>query len=580
MASVYYSAKLRLTVRLDEFGNTSSLAAAPPKTTKNLNGVKDERAPLEVVDDPASPSGVKRYLLLPKGQTAAQPATSYQRSSDGYTFDVTVIPKSMSVGLNGIRSANTLKATFRLIDLPIDPRCVRACAVEAFLGAVPEERFVSGIEGSNKPQGPGTDGMPINALEDTYTDPSGQQRTNSRFLGWVDNWDIDWGEDGEAYVNIDCRDNTSLLIQQDMAYKLHLDMSKPIDEAVAIYLSHYPQFQGLSVQYIPGNVPVPILKPLLQGTAFRPQLGPVAAKAGGAEKKMSVWDYLTDVMGSIGHIIRVDGTVIILQLPRTLMTREAVRRGDDPFKGRTLSTGETIDYRRFIYGRNVKSQKITRKFATGVPQNIEVRAYNSENKTLLVERFPLPADRVKFVIPGNAQPDTKWTEIRVYGIKDKKTLKTVAQSYYESQGRNELSVQIITKDLWSYGGSAEDPDILDMREGDTFEVLVNRENVDEASTVTRMEKSLSTQEQNALFMQNLGMSKDFALAYAKAYTNAGFVTQFRLKGLNLDWTLDDGIDVTIHGVNYIEVRLDKKQAPGDEPSDFTSAPPPTRVNNQ
>jgi len=580
MATVYPSAKLRLIVRLDEFGNTSSLAEAPKKTTKNLNGVKDERAALQVVNDPAAPTGVKRYLLLPKGQTSAQPATAYQRSSDGYTFDVTVVPKTLSVGLNGIRSANTLKAQFRFIDLPIDPRVVRACAVEAFLGTVSERAFLAGIEGTNKPQGPGTDGLPINVLEDTYTDPMGQQRSNSRFLGWVDDWDIDWGEDGEAYVNISCRDNTSLMIQQDMAYNLHLDMSKPIDEAVALYLSHYPQFQGLSVQYVPGNVPIPILKPLLQGTAYRPRLGPVASKAGGAQHKMTVWDYLTDIMGAIGHIIRVDGTIIILQLPRTLMTRSAVRRPEDPFKGRTLTTGETFDYRRFIYGKNVQSQKISRKFATGTPQNIEVRAYNTDNKTLLVERFPLPADRIKYVIPGNAQPDTKWQEIRVYGIKDKATLKTVAQSYYESQGRNELTVQITTKDLWTYGGSNDDPDILDMREGDTFEVLVSRENVDEASTVTKVENSLSKQEQNALFMQNLGMSKDFAAAYAKAYTNAGFITQFRLKSLNLDWNIDDGIGVTVHGVNYVEVRLDKKQAPGDEPADFTSAPPPTHVNNQ
>jgi hypothetical protein len=574
-----HSVKIRLTIRLDEFGNASRLAAAPPKTTKNLNGVKDLRAPLEPVQDPAAPAGFKRYLLLPKGQTAAQAATGYQQSSDGLTFDVTVVPQSMEVSLNGIRTANTMKASFRYIDLPIDPRLVRGCAVEAFLGTRSEADFVAGIEGRRRTEA--DLGVPLDVLEDTYVDAEGRQRTNSRFLGWVDDWKMSWTEDGEAMIDIECRDNTQLMIEQDMAHKLVLDMSKPIDEAVALYLSHYPQMQGLSVQYLPAGNPPPVLKKVLQKAAFRPQLGPPPSKAGGATHKMSVWDYLTDVMGSIGHIIRVDGTVVILQLPRTLMTKQAVRRFEDPFQGRTLATGEVFDYRRFIYGRNEQSLTMSRKFAKGAPANVEIRCFNGENKTLLVERFPLPADRAKFVIPGNAQPDQKWEVIRVYGINDKKTLKATAQSYYESQGRNELDVEIRTKNLASYGGGNDDPDILDMREGDTFEALVSRAEVDEAGSVNRLEGTMTTQQQNEVFMRDLGMSREFAAAYARAYVDAGFLTQFRLKELTLTWTADEGIDVTVHGVNYIEVRLDKTLGEDEPPADaFRSNVPPTRINSQ
>lgn len=575
------SAKLRLIIRLDEFGDAAAIADTPTKTTKNLNGVKDPRSALTVVNDPAAPANERRFLLLPQGQTEAQPATSYQRSSDGLTFDVTIVPKTMQIGLNGIRTANTIKAQFRFIDLPIDPRLARSIALEAFAGDVSFAEFSQGLNGKFRPNNGGSeDGLPISVINDTYIDDQGRQRTNSRFLGWVDEFEIEWDEQGEGMVSINGRDNTSLLIEQEMAFKLTLDMSKPIDEAVALFLSHYPQMQGLTVQYIPGGVEVPILKNVLANTAYRPQLGPHASSATGATHKMAIWDYLTDVMGSIGHIIRVDGTNIIIQLPRTLMTRTAVRRGDDPFQGRTLSNGESFDYRRFIYGRNTKAQRITRKFAKGIPQNIEVRSYIGGGKSLLVERFPLPGDRIKHVIPGNSQPDQKWEEIRVYGITDKKTLKTVAQSYYESQGRNELAIEIRTKDLWSYGGTDRDTDILDMKEGDTFELLTNRESLDESSTINKLETTQTSQSRSELFMQSLGMSADFAKAYAKAYNDAGFLTQFRLKSLEINWDMDEGIDLVVHGVNYIEVRLDKSQAPGDEPSDFTSNQPPTKINGQ
>jgi hypothetical protein len=584
----YYSAKLRITLRLEEFGQGSALAAVPPKTTKNLNGVKDQRAPLTPIRDPLAPEGVTRYLLQAAGQTAAQPATSYQRSADGFTYDVTIVPTQMTVSQNGVRTADTFTASFRYIDLPIDPRLVRSAAVECFLGTVNEEDFVAGIQGRTRPPDGSGNGLPLNVLEDTYVDSSGQQRTNSRFQGWVDEWKINWGEsNSESVIEISGRDNTQLLIEQQASPKMTLDMSKPIDEAVALLLSHYPQMQGMSVQYLPTGLTPPILKTVLHGTAHRPKLGPQPAKAGGAAHKLSIWDYLTDVMGSIGHIIRIEGTTVILQLPRTLMTKNAARRPDDPFQGRTLSTGEAFDYRRLIYGKHLKSMNMVRKYAKGAPANIEVRCYVGEKKTTLVERFPEKADRAKFVIPGDAQPDTKWTVVRISGIGDKKTLKAVAQSYYESQNRNELQVEAQTLDLGSWGGGNDDPDLLDMRAGDTFEVLVNREHQDEASSITNAEDSLTSRQRNEAFMRNLGMSNEFAAAYAKAYTDAGFITQFRLKQMTMNWSIDSdegGISLSIIGVNYIEVRLDKSQPDGEEPgtapTDFTSNVPRTSVNKQ
>jgi hypothetical protein len=354
-------------------------------------------------------------------------------------------------------------------------------------------------------------------------------------------------------------------------------MSKPIDEAVAIMLSHYRTMSGLSIEYAPSPLlppdKIPVLKDVLQTTAYRPQLGPQPAKGGGtsgASQKLSVLDYLTDICGSIGHSIRVQGTAVIIQRVRSLMTNQSAARADDPFKGRSVN-GSSYVYRRFIFGRNIKELKLSRNFAKTKPTNVEVRCYDSVNKTVLVARFPLPNDRQSFALPGNAQTEQKWTVIRVSGIKDKTILRGVAQSYYENIGRNELMVEVKTQNLASFGGGSTDPDILDMVFGDTFELLVNQEEA-EVSTLTKIEKALLSQPQGAKLLRKLGFTEEFAAAYAKAHTNANFLTLFRMKQMRATWGTDSGISLNLTGVNYITVRADKSLPEGEEPSNTVMPP--------
>jgi hypothetical protein len=575
--SYYPGAKIRLTIRLDEFG-ASRLKPAPSKTTKNLNGIRDPRGALQAVLDPGAPQGVTRYLIVEQGATQAQAATNQARSSDGLTFDVTVIPKDMTWDQNGIRTADTLSATIKFIDCPIDPRCARSVAVEAFIGTVSDNEFAAGIEGKVRTgiaaQGQGDS---LNLIPDTYLDANRNQRTNSRFIGWVDKWDVEWEDEAEPIIRIDCRDNTQLFIEQQAPPRLVLDMNAPIDKAIAVYLSHFPQMQGLAVQYLPTTDQPPVLAGTLLNTAYRPNLGPHLSKSGGNDK-LSVWDYLTDICGSIGHLIRVQGTTIIVQRPRAVTPGLPEPRVDDPFQGRTLSTGEELTYRRFLYGGNVKSMKISRNYAKQTPTNIEIRCYDTEHKTLLVERFPLPADQQMYAIPGDAQPDQKCLVKAVYGIKDRKVLQAIAQAYYEQLSRSELQCEVKTRNLSSYGGGNLDPDILDMQAGDTYELLVNRSS-DEVSTLTSIEKALTVQQKNAVFMQTLGFASDFANAYAKSYTDAGFRSQWRTKNMKVVWGTETGIDITVTGANYIEVRADQYLPAGQEPSTQDPTNPQMNANN-
>lgn len=566
--SYYPGWKLRLVVRLDEFDNPSRLKAAPVTTTKNLNGVQDIRSPLEAVVDKDAPAGVHRYVLQVKGGSTIVGSPQDQiRSDDGRTFEVVCVPEAMSVKLNGIRTADQLSATIRFIDCPLDPRVIRACAVEAYVGTFSAEEYGGNALGMNGDQ--------LKLIPDTYLNGT-TQRTNSRFLGWVDKWSVHWSDTGEPTIQLECTDNTRQLLEVECPPNLMFDMKKPIDEAIALYLAHFPRYQGLTVEFQPAGEDPPILEKVLQGTSYRPNLGPYPSKGGGHAGSMKIWDMLTDMCGQVAMSVRVEGTKIIVQNPRSFMKSP---RSSDPFQGRTLSSGEQLVNRRFIYGRNVKTMKISRDFPKGMPKNIEVRCYDAENKKLLVGRFPLPGDRALYALPGNLQTDQHWHVVRVQGIKDEKVLRQIAQSTYEQLGRNELSVEIDTKNMASFGGGNLDPDILDMVAGDTFDLLTSRDDY-YADTTSQVEKMLSTLANNERFMKQLGFSSEFAAAYAKAYTDANFLNEYKVKNLTITCNSQQGIDLKIHGVNYIGVRADKFLLGGEEPANPTGKATAQKVKGQ
>ena len=566
--SYYPRCTIRLILRFDEFGGSNSTSSPlrtaaqllnKSVTTKNLNGVAPMRSPLTAQLDPTAPAGVTRYILVNPTSSAPGGPQDQTQSVDKLTWDVTVIPKSASWGQNGVKDANTLDCVIKYIDCPIDPRLVRAVAIEMYLGCIAEDDAVA--------QAQKTAANDAAIIPTNFTGPLGETRSNLRFQGWVNDWTVEFG-DGEPTITLKCQDNSQMLHNQEQPPRLVLDMKKPLDEAMADYLANFVQFAGLSVEYRPSTDTPPTLNTVLSGTAFRPNLGPPMSKGGGATSgsKQSVWDYLTDIVGSISHNIRMDGTTVIIQKVRSLMASDAgssAARPDDPFKGRSVD-GVSFAYRRFLYGRNLLSMKLARNYTKKQVSNIEVRSYVTERKLTLVGRFPTPAQRQIYALPGNVT-DQKWTVVKVSGITDQNMLNAIAQDYYESLGRQEMSVQLKTKNMGSFGGDNTDPDILDMKVGDTFELLVNRD-LDNVNDLTRIETALTAAGQNAALMTALGFSPGFASAYAQAYTNADFLTLYKLKGMKVEWECDQGVSLDIDGINYVEVRANQSLKPGQETS--------------
>lgn len=562
----YPSWKVNLSVRLEEYNDKDVPRNAPAKPSTLRKGTGDKGSPLKLEQITDPDTGAKRWRLTPvSGKASGGNPQRASASTDGFSHDIVgVVPKEVQLGMNGARQADTLNITIRYIDLPIDPRCVRACAVEFFLGTVSADEFERGCAGMTR-SFVFRDKMlvePMHVVPDTYTDASGKRRSNLRFQGWVDKWEISVDGDSEPTVKLECRDNTTLLIDHPQPHKGTLAINKPIDEAIAQYLTMFPQMEGMAVEYRPTGIPVPVLKAVLSKSSYQEKLGP-PAKAGGSGKT-SVLDYLVDMCRTIGHNLRIEGSLIVIQPVQTLYSNKFSGRPDDAFQGRTLPDGQHIDTRHFIYGRNVSEFRLERAYGKAAPTNIEVRCYNDKAKTTLIARFPEKNDQVIHANPGD-RTDQKWRVEIVQGVTDQKSLRFIARAYYETLGRNELSVTLKTKNLASFGGGNEDPDILDMKAGDAITLLMNSDDGDDKfSGITDLESLLLVPSKAQEYLTGLGYSDEFAAGYVKAYTDSGFQTVFKLKQLGITCNANDGVSLDVQAINYIEVRADKALPTGEE----------------
>lgn len=569
--SYYPSWKVRLIIRFEEFGSTAVQKTAPPKPTPLLKGSVDLAAPLKVQVDNSVP-GVRRFAVVQSGASPAPGGPQGQSASaDDKTHVIAgIIPKRLKWDQNGIRTGASCSFTIKYVDAPFDPRTIRSCAVEVYGGTVRAEDYAAGVAGQTRTGSTGDVNYaePLNVIPDTFVDPLGVSRSNLRFQGWVDDWKCEWDSEAEPLIQFDCVDNTRLLIDVQVPVGLYVATNLPLDRAIADYLSNFPNFAGLTVSTLPAGSTPPALATALAGTAYQPQLGPPPARGGGALEKIAVWDYLTDLCGSVGYLIRLVGRDVVLQLPENLIGGTGATRPDDPFKGRTVD-GESFTYRRLVWGRNTGKVTIGRKFTKRVAQSVIVRCYSTRRKNTLLAFFPDPKSQTALLtvkaLPGDGNSQQNWVEWRVRGIEDQATLNLIARQIYQQVGRNELSLDAKTNSLASFGGDNLDPDIFDLRAGDTFEFLQARSSADPANAVGAAagDGTIAEIEQRLIadavtFMQGLGFDAGIAQAYATAYVNSGFQTLYRLRTMTVEWDGDEeGVSIELHGANYVEVRANQ-----------------------
>ena len=205
--SYYPGARVRFGIRFEDFGATD-VPKTPEKPPQLRKGKRDAKAELEVVES----EGGGFSLVAPGDDPTSVGSPQQQRkSADQRTHWIDgIIPQTASLAKNGIRTADTLKIEVLYRDLPFDPRVIRSCAVQYFLGTVSAEDYQRGISGELRARATPAGSLPFNVIPDETIDQRGQVRSNLRFEGWVDDWESDWSGGEAPRVLVSCTDNTQV----------------------------------------------------------------------------------------------------------------------------------------------------------------------------------------------------------------------------------------------------------------------------------------------------------------------------------------------------------------------------------
>lgn len=551
MGVFYPSLVVNLTLRFDEA--LTSVAYAPKSTQR-------------VGADPPAPTTAP---LLPK---------------DDLTQLIGLVPKQATVELPGYRQAGTFNFTLEYKDLPIDPRAIRACKVEVHLGTVPAGDFARGMTWQDEK-------APRPSIINTRLDDKVNEKTLLVY-GMADEIGVAHGEGGSE-IRIEGRDLRGLLLDLPLSSASlgTLALDKPIHEVVKQIVDLHPLLKverekdRLAVETVKGDWkggPPTVAKINGVTRVNSGAQGDKASLAGkGESDKLNHWDMITQYCFLVGAVPFFKGKKLLVRKARSLY--EQLRPDEpSPFAGgkkRELKneydeTVDTVNWRRMVYGADVLSFKMDRKLAGLKVPTIEVVSINTDAPTkklkdrLLTARWPKDeVSKKKKATSVTAEGDASEEEILrfpVSGIADKARLQDIAESIYEEIGRGEMTGSVSTKDLCSFGGDNQDPDLVYIRPGDVVELVVSTRKTlgSRPAVVSELvdHAASSEKEEIAKLTARLG-SENLATIIVK--TMRGSVPElqrfFRVATARFTWAADSGVAIDFDFHNYVEARADPEK---------------------
>jgi hypothetical protein len=569
-------------------------------------------------------------------------AAGDKSKGDDYSIEFATVPLSLDIEDKGFRHAADLSAEFPFVDLPLDPRIVRECRVEAWIGTIPAADF---------------------ATRDKWRlSPIQSDTTVLRFNGYID-LDEMTHSDSEGTVHIKARSFESVLIDGKInsmasAYRVK-GSSEPLTVYVNRILSQYPptggktggdafraywygdptkepsinrktlvrslqtaQSRNAAAGSTGGSTPTP------QTDQESPQADPQGQNdtaAGGSpavtpgavkEDGISIWDLITQACelcgcipmyrpslpkntsaSSTGVVTSIDPANCLLLVPPEAFFDDIshgttiVGGARDGFK-RTMTTSDgnsfNSDVRFMVWGHNIKSMKLSRKFSRSRPTAVEVRAYNpdaSDTLRVMFSRFPPVNHKAK---KGKGTRHTKMTEkgggkidvVRTFilkGTRSQLALDQAAVSIYHQLCRSELSIELDTDELSSYFDpsasyqsnalvSADnlDPDLLRLCPGTPVHVAVARKQDTGGLVISSLSEFYDRQGQHTDAMVRQAAARwgyqpsdekleQMIERIAKAYSTAKLPEVFYCRSVHLKFSAEtDFFSAKIELVSYLD----------------------------
>jgi len=467
--------------------------------------------------------------------------------------DLTVIgdiaPMSVQIERNGLATAGTATIVLDYTNAPFDPRIIRAAHVEILLGVVPADDYEAGVErGETRDDG--------SLLSIVGSQADGNLGGATRFVGFVDQWGVKYSDEGDT-ITLECRDMSAPFRDLRLNSGESIDLNLPIDEGVQGFVdSVSASLRGVRVSYQgEGDPPTPAdVMSQRRGSRRRRQ----RRRARRGSEEMSIWDHITDVVRGLGLLPVIRDFELLLIEPRTLFA--------------------TTGTKRMVYGRNVGALEFTRRLAGVKVPTIEVRCYDPDIGRVRWARYPVRSGerrsgvigrenppralRANEVPPSGANPEESIRTLVVSGITDGTMLERIARNSFEQIGRQEIEGALETNDVSSYGVDPGFVDLLLMQSGDPVELLVasgdpegGEDELQPNSTLSQLQ-AMTRQQRRAYFV-SLGWSEAVADRFAILQEVTGFQTVFRVQDVRISWDSDEGVKVHAGFVNYITIREDE-----------------------
>lgn len=522
------------------------------------------------------------------GDAAQKPENLEKRPPDNRTLDLDLMPDECNINRSNLKDASTVEVRMKWRDVPIDPRVVRSALVIATIGAVSADDWEAGMRGQRR----AADGSLLSVIN-RVPGQELQFTSSSRFVGFVDEWNAEFTDDGDS-ITITGRDVSSLMRDQQLETAHGINLELPIAEGVRELLNRFPMTRGMQVVYgLPRDPndplnqlseeplgPVPKLSEEKNGpvpphnalTKNGKPRRPVRVKK--SDEQESVYDHITKVLQKLALVPVMRGFTLYLLEPRTLFA--------DPSRRRKM-----------VWGKNLKTLSFSRRLGGLKCETIEMRSPNPVLGRTLWARYPVfagqPASgllgqggspqpsktRQVVVGPTGAVEETILVQY-VRGVTDLKLLEKVAHNVFEEIGRQEIEGSISTDEVDSFGSLVE-ADLLDLQPGDPMEILVAKPNATEqaasddgiasinpfandppVNSISNELQRISALSiaQRKEYLTGLGFSDTAAERLAEIQEQARLTNIFRIGHVNIKFTADDGIEIDADFHNYIYVRED------------------------
>lgn len=583
------------------------MATYRPSVVVNIKMKFDDR--LTVADSP-SPQTVQGRLEAPltQGVKVPKPLVTQQvgvATGDQISWVLARIPKSGSFEMPGYRQAGKFNFTFDFRDLPIDPRTVRAAAIEIHAGTISDSDWAAGMRGERHASGT------LKSVLQTRVDGTANSET-LRMVCTVDEWQVEHSA-SSSEVTLSGRDLRGILLDTPIApngvkpqqFWDSIDTSQDIQAVVTQILQYNPLFDDILVvvnldDWPGGVLPSPGAKDLVP----RHRKGAKGTRAGGrgsapaesSGSNLNFWDVITQFCFLVGAIPYFQGTQLQLRPSMTVFDKlrgpiDPVRnptpfkdgavRGIDALSGQVISP--PLRTRRLVYGRDISSLSFQRKFGGWKkPKRVRCVSIDSDSGKVGVQKLVTglwpPDTAIKAhttgVSPGKDRAVSDFVNIPVPGVKDEKRLAEIAQAIYNEMGRSEVGGEIETVNMASFGGDAGDPDLLRMSPGDGIELMVDTSatgaknpNVSSFGDSNRR----SYEEQVAEINSRLG---DQNLARVIVATARGQVAElqrfFRVETVKFNWSSESGLKIGCSFQNYVVSRAQEGATASNQPGEAIS----------